>query len=128
MLNSGGWITIAVDTEKLYSQLVDVLKSHEHVESAQIEAGSSDAMVHVQFKAGSEEAKALAAWKPESSGGALLSLVSQIEEQWKVPVQLEVSEAGRLAVGANLKDLTLSVAEALQALPAVEYAQPNYTY
>lgn len=129
-LNSGGWLTIAVNTNALNDQVVAFLNEHEHVASARAaEAASQGSFavppVHVQFIDGTKEAREVSSSRGNIRGKNVMNVAKQIEKDLAVPVGLGVDE-GALAIHISMKDLVPTVVEKLQALASIKNAQPNY--
>ena len=132
-LNSGGWLTLAINATVLNTKMVEHLRGHTHVASVEVpeelpaERGWGGSPVFVTFKAGTKEAQEAKNWKKDSPGRSLKKLAEEIEKQLDVPISLEAGKDGMLAVHVNMSDLTLIAVDHLQNLSIIEYVQPNYT-
>lgn len=132
-LTGGGWVVLKVDVGRLNQRLVDRLRRHRNVATAELaEEGPSfigftlPKKVTVQFEPGSDEAKTVSEKLKNQGENEFTNLVSQLEKTTESPLICEATRKEELLAQIDLKALTLALQERLNALHFVDTVQLNY--
>lgn len=132
-LTSGRWVVLKVDVERVNRRLVERLRGHRNVARAELTEGekgfigySPPKKVAVKFEPGSAEAKTVSEKLKNQGDSNFTTLVSQLEATTESPLICEATQKEELLAQVDLRAVTLTLQERLNALPSVEATQLNY--
>lgn len=123
-IGSGDWVILAIDSVALTERVQGQLGARENVEG--ITRRDEAPQLLLRFTAGSAESRATTQKLEGEADDPLERLVWSLEREVGLPLKADVVNRHELALGIDMKALTLSLVARLQALPEIDAAQPNY--
>ena len=123
-IGSGDWVILAIDSVALTERVQGQLGARENVEG--ITRRDEAPQLLLRFTAGSAESRATTQKLEGAADEPLERLVWSLEREVGLPLKADVVNRHELALGIDIKALTLSLVARLQALPEIDAAQPNY--
>jgi hypothetical protein len=123
-IGSGNWVILAIDSVALTDRVQGQFGARENVE--EITRRDEAPRLLLRFTAGSTESRATAQKLEGAADEPLDQLVWSLEREVGLPLEADVVNRHELALGIDIRALTLSLVARLQALPEIDAAQPNH--
>ncbi len=123
-IGSGNWVILDIDSLALTDRVQRQLGARENVE--EITPRDEAPRLLLRFTTGSTESRATEQKWEGAADGPLERLVWSLEREVGLPLEVEIVSGREIALGIDIRALTVSVVARLQALSEIDAAQPDY--
>lgn len=123
-IGSGNWVVLTIDSVALTDRVHGQLGARENIDA--ITRRDEAPRLLLRFRDGSAESRATRQKLAGAADAPLERLVWSLEREVGLPLEVEIVSGREIALGIDIRALTVSVVARLQALSEIDAAQPDY--